>query len=381
MLSYDSKNKLREYEEIKGIKVCNNCHKLYRQQLCEQIPGLRAKEDDDCPYCGFSNGNSMSVEYANSVISDKELDELKQKSLIKTVLCFCHNEYMAGECDNCNHIDECPGECRGNCKQCLGEIHFPSKYPRGKKDYDCERMLDFYVCDYAAKYTSEMLYLMRKSTLLNQIDDYHVVSIGCGACPDLMAFERYCHEKSPIKSVRYYGIDVNKKWRKIHNVIKNYRTTTLLRTEFAYRDAVSEEYKDISNANVLILQYVISHFYNTGKIKEIDEFFDRLIEKIVQYKEQENPFVIMINDVNSNRRGRDYFQLFLCKLQKKGFDAESKSFYFSYNVQNDHQRYGIKHEKIDIAFNLPSKFDEIYGSWKECSSAQLLIEINKAGIL
>lgn len=70
-------------------------------------------------------------------------------------------------------------------------------------------MLNFYVCDYSAKYASELLYLMRKSQALEEINDYHVLSIGCGGCPDLMAFERYCHEKSYDKSVSYIGIDVN----------------------------------------------------------------------------------------------------------------------------------------------------------------------------
>ena len=54
---------------------------------------------------------------------------------------------------------------------------------------------------------------MRKSQALEEINDYHVLSIGCGGCPDLMAFERYCHEKSYDKSVSYIGIDVNEKWK------------------------------------------------------------------------------------------------------------------------------------------------------------------------
>lgn len=36
-------------------------------------------------------------------------------------------------------------------------------------------------------------------------------------------------------------------------------------------DAVTEEY-NILNANVIVLQYVISHFYNSGQIGEIESF-------------------------------------------------------------------------------------------------------------
>ena len=147
----------------------------------------------------------------------------------------------------------------------------PGRYLSGKKDYDFSRMLYFYVCDYSAKYSSELLYLMRKSRVLEEINDYHVLSIGYGGCPDLMAFERYCHEKSYDKSVSYIGIDVNEKWKPIHEQIKSYKTKTLRRSQFKYMDAVTEEH-NISNANVIVLQYVISHFYNTGQIGELESF-------------------------------------------------------------------------------------------------------------
>lgn len=61
-----------------------------------------------------------------------------------------------------------------------------------------------------------------------------------------------------------------------------------------------------------MLQYVISHFYNTGQICKIELFYERLIENIILRKEKGKPFVILINDVNSNNRGRDLFES-LCK--------------------------------------------------------------------
>lgn len=112
---------------------------------------------------------------------------------------------------------------------------------------------------------------MRKSEALQQIDNYHVLSIGCGACPDLMALEHYCHENSYDKRISYLGIDVNKRWKRIHNQIDSYRTSTVRKTKFRYWDVVTEDFS-ISDANVVILQYVISHFYNTGQIYEIQGF-------------------------------------------------------------------------------------------------------------
>ena len=108
--------------------------------------------------------------------------------LIHEIVKFCDKEYRKSDikhiCSDCNH----PTECSKSCKNCLEQIHYPSKYPQGKKDYDCENLINFYVCDYTNKYASEMLYLLRKSKRLQDIEKYHIISIGCGAAPDLMAF-------------------------------------------------------------------------------------------------------------------------------------------------------------------------------------------------
>lgn len=370
MLAYDENGKVREFEEISNIKVCKVCHRLYGQSLSEQIVGMRERDYDYCPYCKAENGSSMSYDYYNSKFSEDIISRLKRKSLIKKVLKFCYGEYVNSECDNCNHYGACPG----NCKDCLKEIHFPTRYPNGKKDYDCIRMLYFYICDYTIKYASEMLYLMRKSEALKEIDDYHVVSIGCGGCPDLMAFETYCHQEANWKSVYYMGIDVNEKWSSIHDVIKNYKTSTLRKTQFKYMDAVAGEYSVISKANVLVLQYVISHFYNTGQIDKIGSFFDKLIEKIITHKQEGKPLVILINDVNSNKRGRNCFEIIIDKLKNAGFHGNSFMYYFDYNIQNDFQKYGAMHETNHVLYKIPRDLS-IFQPWEKCSSAQLLIEV------
>lgn len=160
MLAYDENGKLREFEEISNIKVCETCHRLYRQVASEQISGMRERDYDACPYCNAKNGSSMRYDYYNSKLNIDEVSKLKRQSLMETVVKFCHEEYVNSECNNCNHAVTCPGGRKGNCKNCLEEVHYPAKYPNGKKDYDCIRMLQFYVCDYTAKYASEILYLM-----------------------------------------------------------------------------------------------------------------------------------------------------------------------------------------------------------------------------
>ncbi len=371
MLAYDEKHKLQEFEGGREINVCRKCHRLYRQSLYVQIPGERVREYDICPYCSEENGNSMSYGYFNSELNDSELIKLKRKSLIGTVVKYCHEQYQSGGCINCTHEDKCRSECSGNCRRCLEEVHFPVSYPYGKRDYDCVRMLQFYICAYAAKYASEMVYIMRRSEALRQIDDYHVVSVGCGGCPDLMAFETYCHQEENWKSVSYVGIDVNEKWSDIHNVIKKYRTSTLQRAQFLYLDAVTDDYSAISGANVIVLQYVISYFYNTGQIDKIGSFFDKLIEKIIANKQEKEPFVIVINDINSERKGRNRFPIIAEKLKNAGYHVKSAMYYFNYN---NNRRYGTMHESNQVLYEMPTDL-RIYQPWGKCSSAQLLIEV------
>ena len=374
MLAYDVNNELQEFEENSFIGVCNNCHRLYYRSVSEQIPGFREWEDDNCPYCGYTNDSSMSYDYSNRKLSEEELKRLRTKSLFKTVIDYCHSRYLSGNCDDCDHSDGCPGNPCGNCKQCLEEVHYPYRYQNGRKDYECNRMMDFYVCDYTAKYASEMLYLMRKSAAMDEIEDYHILSIGCGACPDLMALERYCHERSATKAVSYLGIDINERWKTIHEAIASYKSTTIKKVQFEYLDAVTDEIT-ISDANVIVLQYIISHFYNNGQISQINNFFQKLIDAIISHKQKDVPMVILINDVNSINRGRDYFSDLVKKLRESDFHGAFGKYYFDYNIVNQAQRYGTKHESREILFDLPRGFERIYQSWHDCSSAQLLIEV------
>lgn len=295
--------------------------------------------------------------------------------LIDEIINFCDHQYSSQDtthvCSNCQHDIK----CSGSCKQCLEEIHYPTKYPYGKTDYDCCNLINFYVCDYTYKYVSEMWYLLRESQALQAIDKYHIMSIGCGACPDLMAFESYIQEIDSSKSVSYIGIDKNELWKPIHNQIDKYRNNIIKKTRFKYADAI--EYfneHSIPSTNVLVLQYVISHFYNTNQIGIIDTFYDNLIKSIINHKENGNPFIILINDVNSNNRGRDLF-IDLCKqLSQANLHGTYTQYYFDYRIQNDHQRYGQKHDNNNVLYRVPDKLDK-YEPWKICSSAQMLIEI------
>ena len=117
MLAYDEHGMLVEFIEKNGIAVCSNCHRLYHQYLREQVPGMREREYDECPYCGYQAGSSMSYDFLNSKLSDDEISKMERKSLLDSVVKYCHQQYISTHCSDCDHDDHCPGNPCGNCKQ------------------------------------------------------------------------------------------------------------------------------------------------------------------------------------------------------------------------------------------------------------------------
>lgn len=299
-----------------------------------------------------------------------------KEMLIDEIVDFCDKDYSSQDtknvCKDCKHL-EC---CSGSCKHCLEEVHYPNKYPKGMKNYECPNIINFYVCDYSYKYASEIWYLLNNTDTLKKLDKFNIMSIGCGGCPDLMAFESFIRKESIEKPISYLGIDVNKLWEPIHKRVCEYcEKQSDMSITFEYADAI-QLFNDyyFEDINIIILQYVISHFYNTDQINEIESFFDNLVENIIAHKSEESPFIIIINDVNSCNRGRDNFDILIEKLRSKNYHGICPKYYFDYNIQNEHQRYGTKHNDVDVLYNVPNKLNK-YQPWKYCSSAQLLIEV------
>jgi uncharacterized Zn-finger protein len=58
-------------DNVESQVICKHCGKKYLQWEENQVPGFRDKDHDYCPYCGESNGSSMSVEFHNRKLEDK----------------------------------------------------------------------------------------------------------------------------------------------------------------------------------------------------------------------------------------------------------------------------------------------------------------------
>lgn len=296
--------------------------------------------------------------------------------LIDRVVSFCDSEYKTTQkdsrCENCSHT----GECSRKCKDCLEEIHYPSRHPNGKKIYDCPNLINFYVCDYTYKYATEIYYLLQKSNALTKMNHYRIFSIGCGACPDLMAFEAYLKKNNLDKTIEYQGIDKNPLWKPVHAQVLQYSADEISYVNLSTEDAFAFlEQFGIGDINVLVLQYIISALYISEGPAAVDKLFDLIIESIVKLKNASEPFVILINDVNSRNMGRDLFLDLKTKLQAAGFHGSYAQYYFDENIKVDAQRYGTKQEKSSAMSPQIAERYRQYEPWQFCTSAQLLIEI------
>lgn len=160
--------------------------------------------------------------------------------LIENLTNYCDMNYrqkcLNENCGYCNTSCSHPTVCPQDCEQCLEQIHFPSRHPNGRLDYTCNNVLNFYVCKYFHKYASEIEYALHSINSLPYKDTFNILSLGCGASPDLAAFENYLSKNNFCIPVNYLGIDINPLWNDKHNFIKDYFKSTSYNPEYICTD-------------------------------------------------------------------------------------------------------------------------------------------------
>lgn len=287
--------------------------------------------------------------------------------------CGCESEI-------CNHPS---GECSGSCYNCLYQVHFPSRFDgKTKKLYDCPKMLYHYVCQYSYLYTTEIMWsIAAERDFIRDFPYYHILSLGCGGCADLMAFDVYLNKGRVKAPISYIGIDINSLWRPIHNEIKNYYSSED-RVKFKipeYKDVFDCFEKPLLNANIIVISYLISYLYNTNQTDMIDLLADKIAKNIVLQKARNHHLLFVINDVNSNNRGRDYFSHFEKAIEKAGVKIINSNYkYFDTGNLNNYQTNGFtafKNAK-KCYFDIPSNIKSEYHAQEDLNTTiQLLLEV------
>lgn len=298
--------------------------------------------------------------------------------LINALVDFCNSAYLRyGNncgCSQCNHPT---GHCSGSCYNCLYEIHYPSTTPQ-KKTYDCQKMIYHYVCQYSYRYASEILYALNAHrNFLSDYTKFHLMSIACGACPDLMALESFCTSNTIDIPIAYRGYDINPLWRPIHGELRKYCDNHGIRRSLFEKDVLTHFKKySVRGTNLIVIGYLLSYLYNTNQTNEIDTLFNNIADHIVLNRDKGDKALIILNDVNSNKRGRDYFLHLPKILHKRGLNINYITRYFNTGSLNYFQCQGTAYPKNDCLFTVNEDIAAKYHVDAACRSFQLVAEVN-----
>lgn len=274
----------------------------------------------------------------------------------------CNAHYSRPKvCSKCKH------ECPGSCDQCLKTIHFTSGVERR---YDCPNISLYYVCKYIYRYSSEITYLMRNIDF-DGIDKFKILSIGCGPCTDLFGVLNHMIEKKDFKDIYYVGVELNEIWKTIHGTIKD------ILDEFGFPAKLYFYYNDIfdvfetikTKPNLLFFQYLLSDMVSYGY--DVEDFLKKVVHNI--FIKMPEPSYLIVNDINLNKRGRDYFDVLASDIQKIHENVRITKFHFK-NNQRWFYTYGILHPENEILTPIPGEIITKFDPWDFCASAQLLIE-------
>jgi hypothetical protein len=274
---------------------------------------------------------------------------------------YCDSKY--NRIDRC---DKCENECRNNCEKCLDDIHFNRIIRR----YNCNNIVNYYVCKYIFKYSCEIDYLFQRNNSLNQLSYYNILSIGCGPTSDLYGILNYFQRNNIDNKLNYIGCDLNNIWNEIHEQTKLILNKRGITIRFVYEDIFNIIDYIPLDINIIILQYVISdmvtHKYN------VDDFFNNLTDKIIDNMNS-NSFII-INDVNHNTQARIYFGKLIYLLRTKGINCGIECYHFHNDNRDYTYPYGNLHndDRVSPLMSIPRNIIK-YNPWNYCTSAQLVI--------
>ena len=310
---------------------------------------------------------------ANDILDRSQVSKRFDSSVLMQQLTdYCDRYYKkCGECgEKCTHPS---GKCSGNCADCLKEIQYHRA--NGRTEYDCKNMLRYYTCHTIWKRCSEMMYAL-ETLDLSKYPRFNILSIGCGAAPDLMALD----QMAGGKKISYHGVDIAAKWKDIHDFIA--RSSDTADVDFERRDiyAMLDEVIAVkalhSTYNVLVLQYMIAGHIYSDRAERIDFLFDEIIDKLIARKPADSPFLLIINDIDHKSWIRDYFNLFIKKLRERGVTFSYAKRHFK--PREDGENAGSKlypSRANKFTSIIPAEHREKYNAHAPCSAAQLIVEV------
>lgn len=274
---------------------------------------------------------------------------------------------------------ECPSPeaCRG--KACLDKVHFNTA---GRQEYLCNKMVYYYVPCFYYQYVSEIWYALRQFNPLSILDELRVVSLGCGAAPDLCAIDGYLKERSSNVPYTYLGLDANDFWGILQQIINAKRPQAKFELG-SIEDLPPRFMARAEKFNMLILQYFLSALCQKERGGKIPDSVIAAIVHLVNEKMDERGFII-INDTNHRLTGRDDWGRLVMSIKQIRPDATAFACHFPRNKNcyaygASYAELGLEHEELRGEFKIiPDIPDEVafeYDPHRTCGSCQLIIRL------
>lgn len=281
---------------------------------------------------------------------------------------WCREKIEDSPSGCCGHHCDNQEYCEHDCKKCLDQVH---RYPfeLGRPDYTCSNLLLRYVLHFTDRYSRQI------ASALDLIDhssysQFNIFSIGCGGTPDLMAFEEVTE-----KPIYYKGYDRNTFWHEIHSVIEQYADEIAgfdvkLRRQDIF-DVLSLGKPKSKQYNVVVIQYLLSHLYNTEQENQTIQLFRGIINNIIARRLPNSPFLIIITDIDSRFKGRGDWYRFLDILEDAGYHghAYAKSAFPTGDLGRERWS---RHKQSKCFGNIEYTYIQNYS---EHDGAQLIIEL------
>jgi hypothetical protein len=302
-----------------------------------------------------------------------------KNTIFEELIKYCDQYYQENKHQGYKCINHCSHDnanCSGFCSSCMEELTWNKA--NGRTNYNCENLTAYYVCKFLNRFSSEIYHAINSSFIAEKLinfEKFNILSLGCGPCSDVIAFDTFniTNMSKPV-DIYYRGIDIAKSWQYIHQKLKKLaEENNYTEPLFSYSD-VFKKIKDgpIKDVNILVVQNLISTFKRTGSDEKLSDFINNLTENVINY--MPNNSVIIINDINSINLLRDkWLSVVKSKLESSPRRGRYHILYFDKNYGNTSW---LQHTNDKIIFDYPVEFNNCdYSDWDHCSGVQLLITL------
>lgn len=292
-------------------------------------------------------------------------------SLLDTLTTYCADQFFRyGDCLHCTHPN---GKCSGSCLKCSEEVNYHRT--GGRTDYDCQKFMYYYVCRYSWKYCSEIVYALDQIDL-SDYPAFNILSIGCGGTPDLMAFEEMMSAWD-TRDIFYEGYDINPYWIPIHRAVEQYTLSTRgITAKFINRDifdVLSDGKPTARHSNVIVLEYLLSHFPPDNRTYLASVLFSQLIKVVLSNRLSNSPFLFIINDID-HYGVRPLFDMLLNNLNNEGYRFSYQKVHFKHR-NSDYNDGSVQYFSDQNKFLIPDEIKDEFNCAINCTSAQLIVEV------